>query len=82
MVKGSSTIIVNDGLAFLTGNSRIPRTPVAGSTVVSANQGTPLTDNRFINWINAFSIKWDIVKIYSITFDNIFFIIFFAKNKY
>jgi len=62
LIKGSSTLIVNDGLAFLTGNSRIPMTPVAGSTVVSANAGTPLSDNRFLNWIN-FKITNETAKI-------------------
>ena len=52
MVKGSSSVFVNDGLAVITGNSGIPK-PLAGATVVSANQGTPLSDNQFLNWISA-----------------------------
>ena len=53
MVKGSSSVFVNDGLAMITGNSGIPKKPLAGATVVSANQGTPLSDNQFLNWISA-----------------------------
>jgi len=53
MVKGSSSVFVNDGLAVITGNSGIPKKPLAGATVVSANQGTPLSDNQFLNWISA-----------------------------
>ena len=53
MIKGSSTIIVNEGLALMTGNSGIPKKPQTGATVEGINDGTPFTDNQFMNWINA-----------------------------
>ena len=53
LVKGSTTFIGAGGLAVITSNTNNLYTPLEGSPVVSENQGTPLQNNEFFNWISA-----------------------------
>ena len=53
LVKGSTTFIGAGGLAVITSNTNNLYTPLAGSPVVSENQGAPLQNNEFFNWISA-----------------------------
>ena len=51
--KGSTKLISSSGLALITGNSNNLYTPKEGNPVTSRNTGTPLTNNQFLNWLEA-----------------------------
>ena len=55
MMSGSTSLIVNEGLAVITGNTGIPKVPLAGSTVTSFRDVTagPLANNTFETWLNS-----------------------------
>ena len=55
MMSGSTSVIVNEGLAVITGNTGIPKVPLAGSTVTSFRgaTATPLANNQFETWLNS-----------------------------
>ena len=53
LTKGSTTLISSSGLSLITGNSNNVYIPKEGNPVTSRNSGTPLTNNQFLNWLEA-----------------------------
>ena len=52
LTKGSTTFISTGGLSLITGNTGRPYIPLTGQ-VESENDGTPLANNEFLNWLTA-----------------------------
>ncbi len=50
LTKGATTLVINNGMGIITGNST-PRTSPSTALVPSSNNGEALIDNQFLNWI-------------------------------